>query len=77
MTEQHEMLVVRLKSPDLRIPLNAAKNRVDESKLKSLGEVSDLKPGASGKLNARLAPGTYLLFCNMKGHYEARLTVTP
>jgi len=71
----------RLKSPDLPIPVNATKNRIDESKLKSLGEVSDLKPGASGKLNARLTPGTYLLFCNMKGHYEAgmqaRLTVTP
>ncbi len=81
MTEQHEMVVVRLKSPDLPIPVNATKNRIDESKLKSLGEVSDLKPGASGKLNARLTPGTYLLFCNMKGHYEAgrqaRLTVTP
>ncbi|HUH49439.1 MAG TPA: sulfocyanin-like copper-binding protein, partial [Mycoplana sp.] len=33
------------------------------------------------KLDADLEAGTYLLFCNLKGHYEAgmatKLTVTP
>jgi uncharacterized cupredoxin-like copper-binding protein len=80
-SEEHEMLVVRLKSPDQKIPLNTKKHRVDEAKLKSLGEVSDLKPGASGEMQADLKPGTYLVFCNLKGHYEAgmvsTLTVTP
>lgn len=80
-SEEHEMIVVRLKSADQKIPLNAAKHRVDEKKLKSLGEVEDIKPGASGKLTAKLKPGTYLVFCNIKGHYEAgmasKLTVTP
>lgn len=80
-SEEHEMIVVRLKSPDQKIPLNAAKHRVNEKKLKSLGEVEDIKPGASGTLTASLKPGTYLVFCNIKGHYEAgmasKLTVTP
>src|SRR5262245_26662702 len=40
-SEEHEMLVVRLTSPDQKIPLNSSKHRVDEAKLKSLGEVSD------------------------------------
>ena len=81
MTEEHEMVVVKLKSPDQVIPFNKAKHRVTESKLKSMGEVSDLKPGASGTLKVNLKPGTYLLLCNIKGHYEAgmqsKLTVTP
>ncbi|MEA3534061.1 cupredoxin domain-containing protein [Rhizobium sp. CC-YZS058] len=79
-SEEHEMIVVHLKSADQAIPLNTTKHRVDESKLKSLGEVEDLKPGQDGTLKATLKPGTYLVFCNIKGHYEAgmqgKLTVT-
>lgn len=80
-SENHEMIVVKLKSPDQKIPLNKNKHRVNEKKLSSLGEVSDLKPGASGELKVNLTAGTYLVFCNIKGHYEAgmaaKLTVKP
>jgi uncharacterized cupredoxin-like copper-binding protein len=80
-TEEHEMVVVRLKSADQKIPLNKAKHRVNENKLKSIGEVSGLKPGAAGRLKVDLKPGTYLLICNIKSHYEAgmfaKLVVTP
>ncbi len=80
MSEEHEMVLVKLKSADETIPVDTAKNRIDEKKLKSVGEVSDLKPGKNGTLKAKLTPGTYLLFCNIKGHYaagmQARLTVT-
>lgn len=81
MTENHEMIVVKLAKPDANIPLDSKKHRIDEKKLKSLGEVSDLKPGADGMLKVNLKAGTYLVFCNIKGHYEAgmqnKLTVTP
>ncbi len=81
MTENHEMIVVKLDKPDAAIPLDSKKHRIDEKKLKSLGEVSDLKPGADGMLKANLKAGTYLVFCNIKGHYEAgmqsKLVVTP
>jgi uncharacterized cupredoxin-like copper-binding protein len=80
MTESHEMVLVRLKSPDQNIPVLKDKQRIDESKLKSFGEVSGLKAGAHGKLVAQLSPGTYELLCNLKGHYESGmhtvLTVT-
>lgn len=81
MTEEHEMVLVKLNSADQVVPVIKSKHRIDEKKLKGIGEVSDLKPGADGQLKAKLAPGSYLLLCNIKGHYEAgmqtRLTVTP
>lgn len=80
MTEEHEMILVKLASADQEIPLNTKKHRVNEKKLKTLGEVADLKPSDTGTLKANLQPGNYLLLCNIKGHYEAgmwtKLTVT-
>jgi uncharacterized cupredoxin-like copper-binding protein len=80
-SEEHEMVAILLKSPDQKIPFSKSKHRVNETKLGSIGEVSELKPGASGQLKADLKPGTYLLMCNIKGHYEAgmyaKLVVTP
>ena len=40
----------------------------------SLGEITDLKPGAHGKLTLNLKPGSYLLICNEPGHYKAGMT---
>ncbi|QRM42686.1 sulfocyanin-like copper-binding protein [Rhizobium sp. BG4] len=71
MTEEHEMVLVKLKASNQQVSVAEGKHRVDEKQLKSLGEVSDLKPGADGTLKAKLAPGSYLLLCNIKGHFEA------
>lgn len=77
--EEHEMLLVRLNSANEKINVVATKHRVDEEQINSLGEVADLAPGSDGQMTADLQPGTYLLLCNIKGHYEAgmqaRLTV--
>jgi uncharacterized cupredoxin-like copper-binding protein len=36
-----------------------------------MGEVSTLKPGASGKTTINLKPGHYVLICNLPGHWTA------
>ena len=73
-SESHEMVVIRLPSADAELPYDAAKERVLENKVKKLGEVSDLKPGADKMLTLDLTPGTYKLICNMKGHYMAGMS---
>ena len=77
----HEMVVVRLASKDEKLPFDARKDRVEENKVKSLGEVSGLKAGQHGTVTLDMTPGDYELICNHKGHYaagmRATLTVTP
>jgi len=65
----HEMIVARLKSMDEKLPYIANEERVDEDHAGDLGEVSELDPGANGELGVDLKPGTYILYCNVPGHY--------
>jgi len=69
--QPHEVIIAKLKDRNQTVSVAPGADRVDEKKLKTLGEVSDLDPGKEGKLSVNLKPGEYLLFCNMKGHYQA------
>lgn len=40
------------------------------------GMIKDMAPGRSGRMNMRLRPGTYMLFCNAPGHYVAGQHIT-
>jgi uncharacterized cupredoxin-like copper-binding protein len=77
----HEMLVLPIKDTNTSLPYLKNESRLDESKTKSLGEVSELDPGKSGTLTLNLKPGKYLLTCNVPTHYMAGmwtlLTVGP
>lgn len=73
----HEVIVFRDTGEPM--PYNESSGRLVEKQMKSLGEVSDLKPGASGQKTFDLTPGTYLLICNQALHLKngmfARLTI--
>lgn len=73
---EHEMVLVMLHGEGEALPMEKKADRIDEHKVKSLGEVSDLKPGKSGTLKRKLAPGHYALICNQPGHYHAGMTAT-
>ncbi len=72
----HEMLVIALADPTKPLPYVAADSRVDEEAAGDKGEVSELDPGASGSLTLSLAPGHYLLICNVAGHFAAGMWAT-
>ena len=71
----HEMIVAPVTDPSNPLPYIAKDERVDEEAARDLGEVSELDPGKSGELSLDLAPGAYVLFCNVPDHMEAGMWV--
>jgi uncharacterized cupredoxin-like copper-binding protein len=72
----HEMIVVKLKDQKTPLPYVAADNKVNEDAAGHLGEVSELDPSKTGALTLKLDAGTYMIFCNLPGHYMAGMWTT-
>ncbi len=68
---EHEMLVIPVMKGALDLPYDKTIARVPEDKINSLGEVPEIEGGANGEVTLDLAPGTYLLICNLVGHYDS------
>ena len=62
----HEMVVLRTDKPAASL---GSGKRVSEAG--SVGEISDLKAGATGSKTFDLSPGHYVVICNLPGHYAA------
>ena len=63
----HEMVVLKTN----KAPGSLAGSGSSASERGSLGEISGIKPGKSGKLTLTLKAGKYVLFCNLPGHYKS------
>jgi uncharacterized cupredoxin-like copper-binding protein len=72
-TQVHEVLIARDDGAK-ELPFDAKRDRVIESRVRRLAEISDLAPGKTGKLTLNLKAGTYVLFCNQPGHYKDGMT---
>ena len=72
----HEVIVAPLKDLSQPLPYNSDENSVDEDKASAIGEVSELDPGVAGKVTLHLAPGEYIVFCNVPGHYAMGMWTT-
>ncbi len=71
----HEMMVVAVDSADAPLPYDYAQGRVVEDQVRVLGETTALEPNASAELDLELKAGSYLLLCNLPGHYAAGMAV--
>ncbi len=69
----HEFLVARTDLPASSLPLGADGIRVaeDAPSVHVAGEEEAIDLGDTTTLTLHLAPGHYVLFCNMEGHYLA------
>jgi uncharacterized cupredoxin-like copper-binding protein len=78
---EHEMLIVAVDNPAGQLPYDYDQAKVIEDQVKILGDTSELQPNVSHTLEVTLAPGSYLLVCNVPGHYAAGMAtpfrVTP
>jgi uncharacterized cupredoxin-like copper-binding protein len=68
-TMVHEMVVSPVKSLKTPLPYDKAANKIIEDDAGHLGEVAELEPGKKGELKLTLKPGSYILYCNIPGHY--------
>src|SRR5207245_6815528 len=70
--DKHELIVARVgTSGAAGLPLRADGVTLDEEAPQK-AEVGELEPGAPGgvrTLRLKLAPGHYVFFCNMAGHF--------
>ena len=76
----HEIIVVAVENPNTPLPYDYNTGQIPEKQVKMLGETDELQPNAEKTVTLDLKPGTYLLICNVPGHYAAGmwtpLTVT-
>lgn len=76
----HEMVVSPLTEGQTGLPYVADDYKVDEEAAGHLGEVAELDPGKSGSLTVDMVPGSYIIYCNIPGHFVngmwALITVT-
>ncbi|MBI2165965.1 MAG: copper-binding protein [Chloroflexi bacterium] len=69
---EHEMVILKTDLPANALKIKANGAEVDESASgEVMGEVEDLGSGQTKSVTLNLAPGRYVLTCNILGHYKA------
>ncbi len=72
-TMVHEVEVFAGATPGLQLPVVAGV--ADTTGLTLIDEVEDIVVGTTTSLTVDLEPGTYLVICNLPGHYALGMTI--
>jgi len=70
----HELVLLKTDQSPNSLP-TLSNGEVDEEGLEakgveSPGEIEDVNPGATKSASLKLTPGTYVMICNLPGHYK-------
>jgi uncharacterized cupredoxin-like copper-binding protein len=64
--QDHEMVVIKSDDAPGALPFENG----EASEAGSQGEIPEVAPGQTQTLTLKLAPGHYVLICNLPGHYK-------
>ena len=67
----HDLVVIKVDDPKAALPVKD--DIVDETKVAIVDRFREFKSGEKEK-SITLAPGEYILICNIAGHYEQGMT---
>lgn len=73
----HELNVSRTDLAKDALPLEAdgtVSDKVEHAGITHIGEIEGIDMGGSKALTLTLAPGRYVYYCNMDGHYQAGMS---
>ncbi len=65
----HGMVISPVADPLRELPYLIDEMMVDEVAAGAIARVKELKPHDSGSVTVDLQPGSYILYCNIAGHY--------
>jgi uncharacterized cupredoxin-like copper-binding protein len=68
---EHEFVVVRTSMPANALPVDSGVVDMTAIDGSVTAELEKLLPGTTTELELDMEPGTYVLLCNLTGHYEA------
>jgi uncharacterized cupredoxin-like copper-binding protein len=69
----HEMVIIKTDLAPDALPTDS-KGEVVEDEVEAVDEVEDVAPGSSVSLSVNLEAGSYVLICNLPGHYAAGMS---
>lgn len=72
----HSMTISPVEDPSRELPYLIDMMMVDEEAAGLTARMKELKPHASGSLSVDMKPGTYILYCNIAGHYVMGMWTT-
>ena len=70
---EHEMVIIKTDLAPDALPTDS-KGEVIEDEVEPIDEVEDVAPGSSASLTVNLEAGSYVLLCNLPGHYAAGMS---